>query len=67
MEAAIILGIGGFVCIMIAMGIALRLALRRPKLDEPLPDGTYCIHFVGYNKLTSAPMYEAKDVAEKED
>ena len=62
-----VIGVAGFLFSMVAIGAALKVALRKPKLDKPLPDGTYHMHFVGYGRLTSAPMYEATEVDKEQE
>ena len=68
------MGIGWVVLISLGLVVAIGLmcfgvwlAWRRPKLEEPLPDGTYRIKCVGHDKLSGTPLYEAEVVEDSEE
>ncbi len=62
---ALILGVAGFMLSVVAIiCVGVYLAWRKPKLDEPLPDGVYRLKFLRRDKLSGTPQYEVEDIEE---
>lgn len=59
---ALVLSIVGCAGMIGVIGFGIYLAFRKPKLEEPLPDGIYHLHVKGRNRLTGAALYDLERV-----
>ena len=62
---AIVLSIVGSVGAIVALCLVVYAVYKPVKLEAPLPDGQYKIHFVGRNKMTNSPIYDVEEIEEK--
>ncbi len=57
----LLLGLVGFI---VSMCLVVYVVYHKTAAvpEKPLPDGQYHMHFMGYNKMTGAPIYKVDEV-----
>ena len=62
---AFIFAVLGIILAITAMIMVVAAVWKKRELPETLPDGTYILHLVGYDKLTGEPKYNMEKVDAK--